>query len=299
VTAATSVTSTLGAIGEATEALERAGIETARQDAEWLLACVLRRERFRLYLDPGRTLSAHEATRYLDLVIRRAAHEPLQHLLGFEEFYGLRLVVTPDVLIPRPETEGLVQWALESLAVERDVVAADVGTGSGAIACALAQSRPDIRVLAVEQSLPALAIAALNVERLGLSGRVQIVAGDLLAPLAAGTLDLVIANPPYIPTAVLASLPAEVSDFEPREALDGGPDGLTVLRRIIAAAPSALRPGGWIMMEIGEDQAGALASLLAAEGFTGIRARRDLAGRERYIAGQWAEPNAPAARMGC
>lgn len=299
-TRAVSELSRLGVLGEATDALEGAGIEAARQDAEWLLASVLGLERFGLYLDPGRVLSAAEALSYRALVARRAARVPLQHLLGFEEFHGLRLAVTPDVLIPRPETEGLVQWALESLRDEPAAVVADVGTGSGAIACALAQSRPELRVLAVERSLPALAVASFNVRRLGLSGRVQVLAGDLLEPFAHLALDLVIANPPYIPTAVVASLPPEVSRFEPRQALDGGPDGMAVLRRIITEAPSVLRPRGWLMMEIGGEQAGPLASLLAAEGFTGIQARRDLAGRERYIAGQWAEASATAtARSTC
>ena len=297
-TRAVSESSRLGILSEAADALEREGIESARNDAEWLLAAVLGLERFGLYLDHARTLSPAEATRYRDLVARRAARVPLQHLLGFEEFYGLRFCVTRDVLIPRPETEGLVRWALERLP-ESGAVVADVGTGSGAIACALAQNRPALRVLAVERSLPALAIAAFNVQRLGLSRRVRVVAGDLLAPFAPGSLDLVIANPPYIPTALVASLPPEVSRFEPRQALDGGPDGLAVLRRLIAEAASVLQRGGWLMMEIGEEQAGPLASLLAAEGFTGIEARRDLAGRERYITGQWPEPSAPTPRRTC
>src|SRR5262249_38011445 len=159
--------------------------------------------------------------------------------------------VTADVLIPRPETEGLVQWALEQMAEEPGAVVADVGTGSGAIACALAQGRPDLSVYAVERSLPALAIAALNTERLGRPPRVRLLAGDLLAPFARQSLDLIVANPPYIPTAVMPSLPPEVSRFEPRQALDGGRDGLTVLRRIIEQAPAVLRPRGRLMMEIG------------------------------------------------
>jgi release factor glutamine methyltransferase len=288
VTRTASGLSRLGVLSEATAALENVGVENARQDAEWLLASVLELERFRLYLDPGRELSRTEALRYRSLVDRRATRVPLQHLLGFEEFHGVRVAVSPDVLIPRPETEGLVQWATEILRDERAPVIADVGTGSGAIACALAWSVPTLRVLAIDSSLPALAVAARNVRTLGLSGSVKLLAGDLLEPLRPCSLDLVVANPPYLPSAVVASLPPEVSRFEPRLALDGGPDGMAVLRRIIAATPSVLRPGGCLMMEIGEEQAGSLASLLAAEGFTGIDARRDLTGRERYIAGRWA-----------
>ena len=290
----------LGLMRQATALLEAAGIETARQDAEWLLAAVLGLGRFAFYLDPGRELSRSDAVRYRALVSRRAAREPLQYLTGFEDFHGLRLAVTTDVLIPRPETEGLVEWALEILPDEPAVVA-DLGTGSGAIACALARSRPALQVLAVERSLPALTVASLNIQTLGLSRRVKLLAGDLIDPLGSlrGRLDLVIANPPYIPSGVVGSLSPEVAGFEPREALDGGPDGMGVIRRIIGAAPSVLRLRGWLMMEIGEDQAGPLASLMAAEGFTGIQARRDPRGVERYIAGQWAEASVPAPRRTC
>jgi release factor glutamine methyltransferase len=301
VTRAVSDPGTLGLLHEATVALEVAGIDTPRQDAEWLLATVLGLERFALYLDPGRELSPEAAARYRALVRRRAAREPLQHLLGFEDFHGLRLLAAPDALIPRPETEGLVEWALEVLHDQPAPVVADVGTGSGAIACALARSLPGARVLAIERSLAALGVARRNVQALDLSRRVWLLAGDLLDPIRSGSmrLDMVIANPPYIPSALIGSLPPEVSRFEPRVALDGGPDGMAVLRRLIVAAPSLLRAGGWLMLEIGLDQAGALASLMAAEGFTGIQARRDLTGAERYVAGQWMDAPIPARRRTC
>jgi release factor glutamine methyltransferase len=292
------VSTRLGALGQATATLAAHGIETARQDAEWLLAAVLGVERFGVYLERGRELSASDAGRYRMLVDRRAAREPLQYLLGFEEFAGCRLAVTSDVLVPRPETEGLAGWAEDVLRERPRALVADIGTGSGAIACALARRLTGIRVLAVDVSPAALAVAARNVRSLGLAARVTLLAGDLLEPLGgtSGRFDLVVANPPYVPTTVIASLPPEVSRFEPRLALDGGPDGMTVARRIIAGAPSTLRPGGWLMMEMDPEQAGALASLMAAEGFTGIRARHDLAGRERYIAGQWAPASAPGAK---
>ncbi len=273
---------------ESVRRLEAASFPSARRDAEWLLATVLGVERFHLYLEPAQEVAGSVAARVRALVERRAAHEPLQHLLGFEDFRGLRLRVTPDVLIPRPETEGLVEWALESLAPLPRPVAADVGTGSGAIACALAAACPALEVLAIDASLAALAVATANARALGLARRVRIVAGDLLAPLAAlaGGLDMIVANPPYLPSASLPALPPEVARFEPRLALDGGPDGLRVIRRIVAEAPAVLRPGGALVMEIGEEQAGGVASLLAAEGFSGIAARRDLRGVERYIAGR-------------
>jgi release factor glutamine methyltransferase len=278
-----------GVLGRGAAALEQAGIPTARPEAEWLLASLLGVERLALHLDPARRLSDAQAARYRELLARRVRREPLQYLLGWEDFHGLRLAVTPDVLVPRPETEGLVEWALELLAGRPDPVIADLGTGSGAIACALARALPTAEVLAVEITAGALAVASRNVRDLGLSARVRLLAGDLFAPLAAlsASLDLVVANPPYLPSGLIPSLPPEVSRHEPRAALDGGPDGLGVIRRIVAGAPVVLKPGGWLLLEIGEDQAGPLASLMAAEGFSGIGARRDLNGMERYIGGRW------------
>ena len=276
-------------LSRGTAALEAAGIETARREAEWLLAGLLGVDRGALYLDPARRLSTPTITRFQSQIARRAAREPLQYLLGWEDFHGVRLAVSPDVLVPRPETEGLVEWALEVLAGRPEPVVADLGTGSGAIACAIAHGRPAAEVLAVELSGGALAVASRNVRELGLAARVRLLAGDLFAPLGSipGSLDLVVANPPYLPSAVIPSLPPEVSRHEPRAALDGGPDGMGVLRRIVAGAPSVLKPAGWLLMEIGEEQAGPLASLMAAEGFSSIRARRDLNGIERYIGGRW------------
>lgn len=272
-----------------TATLEAGGIGAARQEAEWLLAGLLGVERFALYVDPARRLSSATVARFLTVIERRARREPLQYLLGWEDFHGLRLAVTPDVLVPRPETEGLVEWAVELLGGRPDPVVADLGTGSGAIACAIARALPAAEVLAVEVSVGALAVASRNVRELGLSSRVRLLAGDLFAPLGSipASLDLVVANPPYLPSAVIASLPPEVSRHEPRAALDGGPDGMAVIRRIVAGAPAVLKRGGWLLMEIGEEQAGPLASRMAAEGFSGIRARRDLNGVERYIGGRW------------
>ena len=276
-----------GLVAEGARRLAEAGLPTARQDAEWLLAAVLGRERFALYLEPKEAVVEAAGRRFHVLVARRADHEPLQHLLGYEDFRGLRLRVTPDVLIPRPETEGLVEWALELLG-PAPLLLADIGTGSGAIACALAAARPDARVLATDTSPAALAVAEGNVRALGLADRVRVVAGDLLEPLAGklGTVDMIVANAPYLPTGILPSLPREVFAFEPRQALDGGPDGMDVIRRLLTAAPAALRPGGRLVLEIGEDQAGPLAALMAAGGFVDVASRDDLRGVRRYLAGR-------------
>jgi len=285
-------------LAEGTRRLALAGLDCARQDALRLMAQALGTDRLTVYVEPRRPVDARAAASFRALVDRRAGHEPVQHILGFEEFCGLKIAVTPDVLIPRPETEGLVERALELLADRPGALVADIGTGSGAIACALAAARADLEVLAVDQSLGALAVASDNVRALGLASRVRLLAGDLFGPLAslADSLDMVVANPPYCPSGVIPTLPAEVERFEPRMALDGGPDGMRVLRRIIAEAPRFLRPGAWLLMEIGEEQAGPLASLMAAEGFSSIGARRDLRDVERYIEGRWGEGAASAPR---
>ncbi|MCI0547996.1 MAG: peptide chain release factor N(5)-glutamine methyltransferase [Candidatus Rokubacteria bacterium] len=268
--------------------LEAAGLSTARQDAEWLLAATLGVERFQLYLDGDHPVDRARVEAYLDLLARRARHEPLQHLLGFEDFLELRLRVTPDVLVPRPETEGLAAWAIELATGSGSPLIADIGTGSGAIAAALSARVPGARVLATDVSLAALAVARANFRHLGLEGRTRLLAGDLLDPIRAdgvAAVDLIVANLPYLPTGILPALPAEVSTFEPRLALDGGHDGLVLLRRLIADAPRALRPGGSLFLEVGEDQAGPVASMMAAAGFGAIAARRDLRGVERFISG--------------
>ena len=289
-TALTAVTSR-GLLAEGARRLAEAGLPTARQDAEWLLAAVLGRERFALYLEPDRAVVEAAGGRFRALVARRADHEPLQHLLGYEDFCGLRLRVTPDVLIPRPETEGLVEWARELLNASSSngsPLLADIGTGSGAIACALAAACPDARVVATDISPAALAVAEGNVRALGLGGRVRVIAGDLLKPLAAepAALDMIVANAPYLPSGILPSLPREVFAFEPRQALDGGPDGMEVIRRLLTAAPAALRPGGRLVLEIGEEQAAPLAAVMTAAGFVDVAARDDLRGVSRYLAGR-------------
>jgi release factor glutamine methyltransferase len=284
---------------DATARLGAVGLPTARQDAEWLLAHVLDVERVALHRAPDRMLSVGAVLRYLSLVDRRGQEEPLQYLIGTEDFHGLRLRVTAAVLVPRPETEGLVSWATELLARDGGRCVADIGTGSGAIACALAAALPALSVVGIDRSLAALEVARENVRALGLAGRIRLVAGDLLEPLRTGSqvVDMLVSNPPYLPSSTIASLPREVACFEPRLALDGGPDGTRVLRRIVLGARSVLRPGGWLLLEIGENQAGALASLMAAEGFSAIEARRDFRDVERYIAGRLSDgPSAPPAR---
>lgn len=293
-----------GLLAAGAAALAGSGLPTARRDAEWLLADALGVDRLRLVLDSDRVVAAEVADRFGEWIERRKAHEPLQHILGFEEFRGLRLKTGPAALIPRPETELLVEWALE---LERTHgpwrLAVDVGAGTGAIACALVAAAPHLELVAVERSTGALALAAANIAALGLGRQVRLVAGDLFEPLAGlpSAVDLIVSNPPYIATATLSQLPREVSDWEPREALDGGPDGMAVHRRLIAESPGVLRPGGWLVMEMGEEQAGPLRRLLEAGGFEGIEVRRDFRGTERVIAGRVPGTHAgdPRGTRGC
>jgi release factor glutamine methyltransferase len=265
--------------------LAEAGIDTARVDAEWLLAGTLGVRRGDVWLALDVEPEPAAAARFEAAVARRARREPLQQILGWEEFRGLRLRVTPDVLVPRPETEVLVERALDLLPPPGAApLVADVGTGSGCIACAIARERADTWVVALDASLPALAVAAENVRALGLERRVRLVAADLLAALGPARFDLVAANPPYLPTELVAALAPEVREHEPFLALDGGPDGLAAIRAVVDGAARVLVPGGALVLETaGGAQAHAVAGLLAGRGFTGIDVRRDLTGTERIV----------------
>ena len=277
-------------LAAAVDLLSAAGIPTARVDAEWLLAGVLGVGRVEAQLDLDRTLPAPVAASYEAAVRRRARREPLQQILGWEGFRGLPVRLTADVLVPRPETETLVEWALGLLPPQRDGVrlrALDLGTGSGAIACALAAERRVVDVVAIDVSRAAAAVARDNARQLGLTARVSIVVGDLADPLGRGCADLIVSNPPYLPSASVLSLEPEVRAHEPRLALDGGDDGLAVIRRVVASAREALRPSAPLLVETaGGSQVGAVAGLFRAAGFTGVAVRADLAGVDRFVAGR-------------
>jgi release factor glutamine methyltransferase len=272
-------------LASATDTLAGAGIETARADAEWLLAGLLGVGRASLALRLDTVLDPETAGRYEAAVRRRARREPLQQILGWEAFRGLHLRVTPDVLVPRPETETLVAWALDLVPAPRLVL--DVGTGSGCIACSIAAERCGARVIATDVSMVAAAVARANVHRLGLAERVTVLVGDLLAPLGGMRADLIVANLPYVPTSTFATLSPEVRQHEPRAAVDGGPDGLVEIRRLVAAAPARLAPGGVLAMETaGDTQTPAVVALMRTAGFIDVATRRDLPGVERFVAGR-------------
>lgn len=275
------------ALRAAGETLARAGLATARQDAEALLARALGTTRLGLYTTGTARVPEPARGAFDALVARRARHEPVQYLLGEVEFCGLRLELGPGVFIPRPETEGLVDRAL-ALGLPDAAVVVDLCTGSGAIACALAARQPGWTVWAVEQAAPAAECARANVRRLRLEGRVRVREGDLFAPIgdavAAQGVNLVVANPPYLAEPLLATLPVEVREWEPRAALAGGSDGLDVVRRLLAAAPGWLRPGGALLVEIGEEQGPAARALVAADArYAESCVHRDFRGCERVL----------------
>lgn len=263
------------AVGAALARAQVSGV--ARLDAQLLLGRVLDRPRAWLIAHGEAALDADAVARYDALCARRAAGEPLAYLLGEKEFRGLVLEVDRHVLVPRPETEGLVDWALELLAGRpQGAAVADLGTGSGAIALAIARARRDARVSAVERSAPALAVARRNGARLGIA--VEWLQGSWWAPLAGRRFDLVVANPPYV---AAGDVHLHALAAEPLAALSPGPEGLEALRAIVGGAPAHLRPGGWLLLEHGHDQADAVRELLRSAGLLDAATRADLAGLPR------------------
>lgn len=268
-----------------TQHFEKRQIDSPRLTAEVLLAHVLKVGRVRLYVDLDRPLEKEELATFKALIARRAAGEPTQYLTGVREFYNRPFKVDPRVLIPRPETELLVEAALHALPKDAPARALDLCTGSGCIAVSLAAERPQAEVLAVDLSRDACALARENAEALGVAARVQVLEGDLYAPVPADArFELVVSNPPYVGTGEIAGLSAEVRR-EPRLALDGGADGLALVRRVVSGARRVLKPGGLLALEIGETQGAQLLALLGEAGFSRPRVERDLERRERMAFG--------------
>lgn len=260
------------------EALGEARASIPLREARLLLCHVLGVTLAALEAHPERKVSLPDAAAFEALAARRTAGEPIAYLTGRREFYGLDFLVTPDVLIPREETELLVDIALESRAAR----ILDLGTGSGCLAIAVAKHLPQAQVTAVDASPAALAVARANAARHGVC--VRFLQGDWFAPLAGERFDLILANPPYVAEADPHLAQGDVR-FEPRGALAAGPDGLDDIRRIVAGAPAHLVPGGRLWLEHGYDQARAVAALLDAAGFVAIEQRRDLAGILRVSGG--------------
>ncbi|GMV05420.1 MAG: release factor glutamine methyltransferase [Gemmatimonadota bacterium] len=269
------------------EYLQEKGVDRGRLDAEHLLAHVLGVKRLQLYLQFDRPLDREELDRFRPLLRRRAEREPLQYILGHAAFRELELAVDRRVLIPRPETEILVDevlaWARAQGA--EGLTAVDLGTGSGAIALALLHEGPFARVVATDASRDALAVAGENARATALTDRVELREGSLFAALGAGeTFDVVVSNPPYVAEAEAPTLEPEVADWEPAAALFGGPDGMAVIRALVAGAGAHVRRGGLLAVEVGAGQAGLVVAEVEGTGeYDDVRVRRDLAGRERVV----------------
>ncbi len=252
-----------------------------RADAELLLMHVLERNRAWVLTHAEAIPPGQLAARFIKLIERRYRGEPIQYIIGETEFYGLPFTVTPDVLIPRPDTEHLVEKALELARAIKQTRIVDVGTGSGAIAVTLAHELPEAEITAIDLSEAALQVARCNATRNGVEDRVRLLGGDLLAPVAGERFDLVVSNPPYIPDTDRALISVEVREFEPALALFGGEDGLAVHRRLLPAAYNALVSGGFIALEMGFSQAEAIEELLRKSGFVDIGVTADLQGIPR------------------
>lgn len=267
--------------------LKDKGVERPRLEAEHLLAHALGVGRLELYLQHERPLEPTELDRIRPLIRRRAAREPLQYIVGWQAFRELELNVGPGALIPRAETELLVEEVLAwARGCEReDLCGLDVGTGSGAIALSLLTEGPFDRVVATDVSAAAIEVAARNRESVGVGGRLELRTGAYFQPVAPGErFDVVVSNPPYVAERERAELAPEVVDWEPSEALFAGPDGLAALQAIVRGAGDVLRPGGLLALEVGAGQATPVAALLReCGGYTEVQVRRDLAGKERIV----------------
>jgi len=272
----------------------RASSQSPRLDAEILLAHVLGVRREYLYAEPGRVLSAAETTLLHELVSRRARHEPVAYLTGRKAFHDIEVGVNGHTLIPRPETETLVEVALEKLR-ELDALGRrepprvlDIGTGSGAVALAIVHARADVRAVGIDVRHQALEQARVNAEQLGLIDRCRFLASDLFADVPPGSLfDLIVSNPPYVADDELAATPPDVHAYEPHTALLGGPAGLDFYHRIVPAAPQFLAPRGFLAVEIAERRATEVTAIFRECGrFEQIEVHDDLGGRPRVVSGR-------------
>jgi len=278
--------------------LARNGVESARLDAEVLLANVLEMDRIQLYVQFDRPLAHDELERYRDALKRRARRMPVAYVTGCKEFMSLAFAVDTRVLVPRPDTEVLVEAVCDRLTASGidDPIIVDIGTGSGAIACAVSREVPGARVLATDISGDALEVAASNVASLGLEDRVFLGQGDLFEPTI-GTefahMDVLVSNPPYVPSGDIPSLAPEISRYEPRLALDGGPDGLDFYRRIAEGVPSRLTSRGFVALEVGDGQAAWVSEMLERAGLVDLEEIRDYSGAVRAVIG-----SAPKVRGG-
>lgn len=274
------------ALAEIAQLLQKAGIERARAEARLLAAHALGLSIEQIVADDGRLIGSTELDRLRTLATERARRRPMSQILGYREFYGRRFDVTPDVLTPRPDSETLIDAVLDHMADRgAPLEVLELGVGTGCLLLTLLAELPQVRGAGVDLSAKALEVARGNAAALGLAGRCRLVQGDWTNAIT-GMFDVVISNPPYIPSADIAGLDPEVATHEPRLALDGGADGLSFYRRLAGDIARLLRPQGLLALEVGEGQARPVAALLTAAGIEVLEQRRDLAGIERCVLGR-------------
>jgi release factor glutamine methyltransferase len=269
--------------------LKEQGSESPRLEAEVLLAHSCGWARIQLYTHFEDILSPEVRAKMRELVKRRGAHEPVAYLVGYREFFSLRFEVGSGVFIPRPETETLVLESLEILksSGEPSPQVLDLCTGSGAIGIAIAVNASSARVTCIDKNDAPIQFATRNAAKHSVADRVTVLQGDLFSPLSpAARFDVIVCNPPYVTTAEIERLAEDVKSYEPHAALDGGPDGLDVLRRIASEAPQRLKPGGWILFELSPEQGDAALQILRDAGFDSVAAVKDLAGALRVVKGR-------------
>jgi release factor glutamine methyltransferase len=269
-------------LADAESALVQSGVDSARLDAELLMAATCAVERATLLAGTVRLTQAQSES-FAAMLARRAAREPLAYIVRRREFFSLEFEVTRAVMIPRPETETLVETALEFLGQRAEAHVLDIGTGSGAVAVAIAVNAPQVAVTATDISAQALEVARRNAARHGLKRRIALLEADLLPQGAQAVFDLIVSNPPYVESQAIESLAPEVRLYEPRIALEGGSDGLKSSRAIARVARSHLAPGGAVMVEVGAGQARRVRELFLSAGFANVTSVRDLGGTERVV----------------
>jgi release factor glutamine methyltransferase len=264
------------------------GISTGRLDAEVLLAHCLSVDRLHLYLNMDRPLVPDERARFRALVRRRAAREPVALITGSKEFWSLRLHIVPGILIPRPDTEILVEAILDEIGENPSPTVMEIGTGSGAVALSLAREKPAAFVLATDVDPLAISTARVNARAAGIEGPVNFLVCDLFTAIReAAAFDVVCSNPPYIPRDAIAELEPEITSFEPIRALDGGPDGLDIIRELARQAGTYLKPGGALLVEIGDSQEETVREIFSSVGgLREVSVTRDLAGKPRVVKGR-------------
>jgi release factor glutamine methyltransferase len=269
-------------LADAERVLAQCGVDSPRLDAELLMATACGVGRAKL-LAGAVGLTRAEGENFAAMLARRAAREPLAYIVGHREFFSLEFEVTSAVMVPRPETETLVEAALGFLSQKGEARVLDIGTGSGAVAMAIAVNAPRVTIVATDISAGALEVARRNVVRYGVARRVALLNADLFPPSAGAPFDLIVSNPPYVESRAVETLAPEVRLYEPRIALEGGSDGLRSYRAIARAARAHLAPGGSLMVEVGAGQAGPVAELFRAAGFAEVANVRDLGGIERVV----------------